>query len=78
LRRRAISDVFQEEISRLALDRLQIRAATVEDRIAGEVVVLSTSGPTPDSEELSEVAGALGGFSIPYRWAYADEPAVHA
>ena len=78
LRRRAISDVFQEEIGRLALDRLQIRAATVEDRIAGEVVVLSTSGVTPDSEELNEVAGALGGFSIPYRWAYADERAVHA
>jgi fatty-acyl-CoA synthase len=75
LRRRAISDVFQEEIDRLALDRLQIRAATVEDRIVGEVVVLSTSGAAPDSRELSEVAGALCGFSIPYRWADANESA---
>ena len=51
------------------------RAATVEDRIVGEVVVLSTSGAAPDSRELSEVAGALCGFSIPYRWADADESA---
>ncbi|HZZ25466.1 MAG TPA: AMP-binding protein [Roseiarcus sp.] len=73
LRRRAIRDVFQEEIDRLALDRLQIRAATVEDRLAGEVVVLSTSGAIPNSQELREVSAALGGFSIPYRWAESGE-----
>jgi fatty-acyl-CoA synthase len=73
LRRGAIRDVFQQEIDRLALDRLQIRAAAVEDRVAGEVVVLSTSGAMPNSQELSEVAGALSGFSIPYRWAESGE-----
>jgi len=78
LRRRAINDVFQEEIDRLELDRLQVRAATVEDRIAGEIVVLSTSGANPDSQELSKVAGALSGFSIPYRWADADGPGAYA
>jgi hypothetical protein len=78
LRRRAISDVFQEEIDRLALDRLQIRAAAVDDRMDGAVVVLSTSGVTPDSQELREVADALGGFSIPYRWADADGRVVYS
>ena len=78
LRRQAISEVFQEEIDRLGLDRLQVRASTVEDRIVGEVVVLSTSGVTPDAQELSEVADALGGFSIPYRWADADERLVYS
>jgi fatty-acyl-CoA synthase len=71
LRRQAISDVFQEEIDRLALKRLQIRAAMADDWVSGEVVVLSTSGATPDSEELNKVATTLSGFSIAYRWVYA-------
>jgi fatty-acyl-CoA synthase len=73
LRRQAICEVFQCEIDRIALDRLQIRATVAEDKMSGEVVLLSTSGAAPDSEKLREVAGALSGFSVPYRWADADE-----
>ena len=40
--------------------------------------MLRTSGATPDSEELSKVAGALSGFSIPYRWADAVGRGVEA
>lgn len=72
LRREAIRGVFQEEIDRLGLDRLEIRAATAEEPLSGEIVVLCASGAKPDAEELRQVAAALGGFSIPYRWADAD------
>ena len=78
LRRQAIREVFQDTIDRLALGRLQVRAATMDDQIFGEVVVLRTSGATPDSEELSKVAGALSDFSIPYRWADAVGRGVEA
>jgi fatty-acyl-CoA synthase len=67
LRRQAISNVFQEEIDRLDLGRLRIHASTAEDRVSGEIVVLSASGAM-DSEQLSRVAATLSGFSIPYRW----------
>jgi fatty-acyl-CoA synthase len=73
LRREAIRGVFQEEIDRLGLDWLEIRAATAEEPLSGEVVVLSASGAKPNAEELRQVAATLGGFSIPYRWADADE-----
>jgi fatty-acyl-CoA synthase len=72
LRRQAISSVFQEEIDRLALAPLQIRAFTTEDRVSGDVVVLSASGAKPDPQALSRVASSLSAFSIPYRWADAE------
>jgi fatty-acyl-CoA synthase len=69
LRRKAISAAFQEEINRLSLERLQIHAAVADDPVSGEVVVLGASGGKPNSGELGQVAAALAGFSIPYRWA---------
>ena len=68
LRRRAISAAFEEEINRLSLDRLQIHAAVADDRVSGEVVVLSASGEKPNSSDLDRIAAALAGFTIPYRW----------
>jgi fatty-acyl-CoA synthase len=72
LRRNAISGVFQEELDRLALENLEIRAATTDDRLSGEVVVLSNFRGRPTLQDLTRVAAALSGFSIPYRWAEAE------
>ena len=72
LRRQAISDVFQEEIDRLGVEELRIRAATTDDRLSGEVVVLSASERSPTPDELGKVAAALSSYSVPYRWANAD------
>jgi fatty-acyl-CoA synthase len=71
LRRRAISGVFQEELNRLALAYLDIRAVTTDDRLSGDIVVLSSSGAKPSPQDLRRVAETLNGFAIPYRWAEA-------
>jgi fatty-acyl-CoA synthase len=72
LRRKAISGVFQEELDRLALQNLDIRAVTTDDRLSGEVVVLSSCRARPNPQDLTSVAAALSGFAIPYRWAEAE------
>jgi len=69
LRRRAISAAFQEEIDRLSLESLQIHATVADDPVSGEVVVLGALGGKPNSAEMDQVAAALAGFSISYRWA---------
>ena len=69
LRRQAISAVFQEEIERLALPDSAIEAAVVEDRLAGEVVLLRAMGAPLEADALRKVAAALSGFSIAHRWA---------
>ena len=73
LRRKAIAAAFEEEIKRLSIERLHIRAAIVDDPVSGEAVVLNTSGEKPNLGELAMVAAALAGFSIPYRWAEAPD-----
>lgn len=82
LRRLAIAGVFQEELDRLAFSDADIRATVEEDRLAGDVVVLS-GGSTLDPERRERVAAALGGFAIQFHWADGsgvadDEAPVHA
>jgi fatty-acyl-CoA synthase len=72
LRRQAISAVFQEEIECLALSGTAIEAAVVEDRLAGEVVLLRAVGAPLEADALRKVAAALSGFSIAHRWAEAE------
>ena len=69
LRRQAISAVFQEELKRLAPPDAAIEAVVVDDRLAGEVVLLRANGARPDADALRRVTAALSGFSIPHRWA---------
>ncbi len=68
LRRRAAAAVFQEEVDRLAPPG-RIRAAVVDDPLAGETVVLSWSGAAPDDERRAQVAAALQAYAMPFRWA---------
>jgi fatty-acyl-CoA synthase len=68
LRRQAIVEVFQEEVDRLAFSDAEIRATVQEDRLAGDVVVLS-GGSTLDLERRARVAATLSGFAILFRWA---------
>jgi fatty-acyl-CoA synthase len=68
LRHHAIAGVFQEELDRLAFSDADIRATVEEDRLAGDVVVLS-GGSTLDPERRERVATALSGFAIQFRWA---------
>lgn len=68
LRRRAIAEVFQEEVDRLAFSGGEIRATVEEDRLAGDIVVLS-GGSTLDPERRERIAAALDGFAIQFRWA---------
>jgi fatty-acyl-CoA synthase len=77
LRRQAISAVFQEEIERLALPDTAIEAAVVEDRLAGEVVLLRAIGAPLEADALRKVAAALSGFSIAHRWAEAEALAAN-
>ena len=47
-----------------------IRAQVVEDRLAGDIVVLSCSGGLVlDRERHEKVAAALSGFAVQFRWA---------
>ena len=69
LRREAISSAFQDELDRLALGRVEIRANITDDNLLGEVVVLHCSGMKPTAQHLREVAATLEGYAIPYRWA---------
>ncbi len=69
IRRAAIAAVFQEEIDRLPIAALKIRARTEEDSLAGERVVLSCEGlGPPDADRRQMVAQALEGYTVPYRW----------
>ena len=68
LRRQAIVEVFQEEVDRLAFSDVEIRATVREDRLAGDIVVLS-GGSTLDIERRARVAATLSGFAILFRWA---------
>ena len=69
LRREAISNAFQEELDRLALAQVEIRADITDDQQLGEVVVLRSSGVKPKAQDLRKVAATLEGYAIPYRWA---------
>jgi fatty-acyl-CoA synthase len=75
LRRRAISAVFREELERLALPDAKIEAVVVDDRLAGEVVLLRALAAQLDADDLRRVTAALSGFAIPHRWAEAEAPA---
>jgi hypothetical protein len=68
LRRQAIAGVFQEELDRLAFSDADIRATVEEDRLAGDIVVLS-GGSTLDPGRRESVAAALSGYAIQFRWA---------
>jgi fatty-acyl-CoA synthase len=74
LRRRSIVATFQEELDQLGLaDR--VRAAVVDDRLAGEVVMLTCDDrPALDEGRRAEAAAALNGYAIEFRWA--DQVAV--
>jgi len=61
-------EVFQEEVDRLAFSDVEIRATVREDRLAGDIVVLS-GGSTLDIERRARVAATLSGFAILFRWA---------
>jgi fatty-acyl-CoA synthase len=69
LRRDVIRTAFQEELDGLGLaDR--IRAEVVDDRLAGDVVLLTCTDRAPlDEKRRSEVAGALSAYSVDFRWA---------
>jgi fatty-acyl-CoA synthase len=70
LRRVAIAEAFQEEVDGLGFADADIRAEVVEDRLAGEIVVLSCSGGLAfDAERHEKIAAALSGFAIQFRWA---------
>ena len=70
LRRRAIADAFQEELSRSSLPEVEIRATTVEDEKSGEIVQLTcVDGTRPDTSARQRLEAALEGFTIPFRWA---------
>jgi len=69
LRRQAISAAFQEELDRLALGQVEIRADITDDNLLGDVVVLRCPGVKPNAQHLRQVAAALEGYAISYRWA---------
>jgi fatty-acyl-CoA synthase len=69
LRRKTIAAAFQEEMDRLGLSE-NVEAEVVEDRLAGELVMLKHSGPSALDEGLrAQAAAALAGYAIPFRWA---------
>jgi fatty-acyl-CoA synthase len=70
LRRAAIAQAFQDEADRLGFADVDIRAEVVEDRMAGDIVVLSCAGALKlDAERREKVAAALSGFAVQFRWA---------
>jgi hypothetical protein len=69
LRRKAVAAVFQEELDRLGLADC-VRSEVVEDRLAGELVMLSCFGPASlDDGRRAQAAVALRGYAIQFRWA---------
>lgn len=77
LRRRAIGDVFREELERLDLGDTRIDLVVVEDSLAGEVVELSWAGVCPSESLRDEIASAIDGYTISHRWA-ATQPMSNA
>jgi hypothetical protein len=69
LRRKTVASTFQEELDRLGPgDR--VHAAVVDDRLAGEVVMLTCSAPCAVGEDRrAEAAAALNGYGTEFRWA---------
>lgn len=69
LRRDAIERAFQAELDGLALGTCRISVSTVHDERLGHVATLSCGADRAlTTEELNQVARALEGYTVPFRW----------